>query len=83
MLAQEGLSRVLVEGGAELAGAMLRAHLVDRLVWFQAPLVIGGDGLPAVAGFGAETLAEARRLLAGPETPLAPDRVQTYIVTDG
>jgi diaminohydroxyphosphoribosylaminopyrimidine deaminase/5-amino-6-(5-phosphoribosylamino)uracil reductase len=82
MLAKEGLSRVLVEGGAELAGALLRARLVDRLVWFQAPLVIGGDGLPAVAGFGTETLADARRLLAGPETLLAPDRVQTYIVTD-
>jgi diaminohydroxyphosphoribosylaminopyrimidine deaminase/5-amino-6-(5-phosphoribosylamino)uracil reductase len=82
-LAHEGLSRVLVEGGAELAGALLRARLVDRLVWFQAPLVIGGDGLPAVAAFGVETIAEARRLVAGPETPLAPDRVQTYIVTDG
>jgi diaminohydroxyphosphoribosylaminopyrimidine deaminase / 5-amino-6-(5-phosphoribosylamino)uracil reductase len=82
-LAKEGLSRILVEGGAGLAGALLRARLVDRLVWFQAPLVIGGDGLPAVAAFGAETLAEARRLVAGRETPLAQDRVQTYIVTDG
>ena len=83
LLARRGISRLLVEGGAELAAGLLRARLIDRLVWFQAPLVIGGDGLAAIAGFGVETLADARRLLAGPETPLAPDRLRTYIVSDG
>lgn len=83
LLAGHGISRLLVEGGATLAGALLRAHLVDRLVWFQAPMVIGGDGLPAIAGFGVEALADARRFLPGQETPLAQGRVQTYIVSDG
>lgn len=83
VLAGSGISRVLVEGGAEVAGALLRARLVDRLVWFQAPVVIGGDGLAAVAAFGVEALSDAPRLEPGPETVLAPDRVQTYIVTDG
>ncbi len=56
-LAARGVTRLLVEGGAGLAAALLRADLVDRIVWFHAPAVIGGDGLPAAAGWGVETLA--------------------------
>src|SRR5262249_2763397 len=50
-LGDRGITRVLVEGGARLAGALARAHLIDRLAWFHAPSLIGGDGIPAVAGF--------------------------------
>ncbi len=60
-LGRRGLTRVLVEGGSTLAAVLLRAGLVDRLAWFRAPLLIGGDGIPAVAGFGLAELAEARR----------------------
>jgi diaminohydroxyphosphoribosylaminopyrimidine deaminase/5-amino-6-(5-phosphoribosylamino)uracil reductase len=56
-LAQAGLTRVLAEGGGTLAAGLLRAGLVDRLAWFHAPGVIGGDGWPAAAGFGVTTLA--------------------------
>ena len=79
-LAGRGLTRVLVEGGSELAGALLRARLVDRLVWFQAPLVIGGDGLPALATLGADALADCVSLQRSDSLTLARDAVQTYIV---
>ena len=79
-LAARGLTRVLVEGGGELAAALLRARLVDRLVWFQAPLVIGGDGLPAVAALGADALSECVRLERAHSPLLAHDAVQAYIV---
>ncbi|WP_247886810.1 bifunctional diaminohydroxyphosphoribosylaminopyrimidine deaminase/5-amino-6-(5-phosphoribosylamino)uracil reductase RibD [Azospirillum sp. SYSU D00513] len=55
-LAGRGLTRVLVEGGATLAASLLRAGLVDRLEWFRAASVIGGDGTAAVAGFGLDRL---------------------------
>lgn len=55
-LAQAGLTRVLSEGGAHLAAALLRADLVDHLVWFAAPGVIGGDGVPAASAFGVDHL---------------------------
>jgi diaminohydroxyphosphoribosylaminopyrimidine deaminase/5-amino-6-(5-phosphoribosylamino)uracil reductase len=58
-LARRGLTRVLVEGGAVLAASLLRAGLVDRLAWFRAGKIIGGDGIPAVAPFGLERLAAA------------------------
>jgi len=60
-LGRRGLTRVLVEGGSTLAAVMLRAGLVDRLAWFHAPSLIGGDGIPAVAGFGLATLEKAPR----------------------
>ena len=34
---------------------MLRADLVDRIAWFHAPAIMGGDGWPAVQAFGIET----------------------------
>ncbi len=55
-LAARGITRVLVEGGSRLAGSLFAAGLVDRLEWFRAPLLIGGDGLAAVSGFGVDTL---------------------------
>ena len=55
-LAHAGLTRVLVEGGGQLAAALLRADLVDRIAWFHAPAVMGGDGWPAVQAFGVERL---------------------------
>ena len=79
-LAGRGLTRVLVEGGSELAAALLRARLVDRLAWFHAPLVIGGDGLPAVGALGADALAECVRLECAHGPMLADDALQAYIV---
>jgi len=55
-LGAAGLTRVLVEGGAQIAGALLRAGLVDRVAWFHAPSVMGGDGWPAAQAFGITAL---------------------------
>jgi diaminohydroxyphosphoribosylaminopyrimidine deaminase/5-amino-6-(5-phosphoribosylamino)uracil reductase len=79
-LGARGLTRVLVEGGSVLAAALLRARLVDRLVWFHAPLVIGGDGLPAIGALGADALAECLTLARTHSLTLARDAVQAYIL---
>jgi diaminohydroxyphosphoribosylaminopyrimidine deaminase/5-amino-6-(5-phosphoribosylamino)uracil reductase len=46
-LRERGVRSLLVEGGATLAGALLDAGLVDRLIIFQAPLVLGAGALNA------------------------------------
>jgi diaminohydroxyphosphoribosylaminopyrimidine deaminase / 5-amino-6-(5-phosphoribosylamino)uracil reductase len=58
-LGERGITRLLVEGGSRLAAAFFRARLVDRLVWVNAPLVIGGEGIPAIAGLDVTALADA------------------------
>jgi diaminohydroxyphosphoribosylaminopyrimidine deaminase/5-amino-6-(5-phosphoribosylamino)uracil reductase len=60
-LGDEGLTRLLVEGGGGIAASLLRGRLVDRLVWVHAPMLIGGDGIPAVAALGLDDLAGAPR----------------------
>ena len=60
-LGAAGLTRVLVEGGAQIAGGLLRAGLVDRIAWFHAPAVMGGDGWPAAQAFGTTALQDMPR----------------------
>lgn len=60
-LGERGLTRILVEGGAHLSAALLRCDLVDRIAWFRAPLLIGGDGLPSAMPFGIDRLEQAPR----------------------
>lgn len=62
-LSRRSLTSVLVEGGAIVAALFLEAGLVNKVSCFIAPLIIGGvDARPAVAGHGAETIADALRL---------------------
>lgn len=61
-LANEGITSVLVEGGGQVHGALLRAGLVDEVKMFVAPLFIGGDGLPVVDAQGVTVVSQARRL---------------------
>lgn len=53
-----GVQYLFVEGGAAAAAAFLRDDLVDRLLLYRAPILLG-DGLPAVADFGLDQLAQA------------------------
>jgi diaminohydroxyphosphoribosylaminopyrimidine deaminase/5-amino-6-(5-phosphoribosylamino)uracil reductase len=61
-LAGDSLQGVLVEGGANVAGAFLRAGLVNKVSFFVAPIILGGDALSAVGGAGALTVEEAMKL---------------------
>jgi diaminohydroxyphosphoribosylaminopyrimidine deaminase / 5-amino-6-(5-phosphoribosylamino)uracil reductase len=57
-----GVQSVLLEGGSHLAGAALRAGLVDRCLIFLAPKLVGGVGLGLFSGEGVAGMAEAIRL---------------------
>jgi diaminohydroxyphosphoribosylaminopyrimidine deaminase/5-amino-6-(5-phosphoribosylamino)uracil reductase len=78
MLAQEGLTRILCEGGGTLAAGLLRANLVDRLAWFHAPGIIGGDGWPAAQGFGVTSLAAMPRFVPVASERWGDDWLTTY-----
>jgi diaminohydroxyphosphoribosylaminopyrimidine deaminase/5-amino-6-(5-phosphoribosylamino)uracil reductase len=77
-LAKRDVLHVLVEGGGGLAGALLDRDLVDEVVWFVAPVILGGAGaVPAVGGVGAATLQDAVRLAGVHVERAGPDLVVT------
>lgn len=77
-LAAQGLTRVLSEGGAGLAAALLRAGLVDRLAWFHAPAILGGDGRPAAEALPLARLAEMPRYRRIALEELGPDLLSEF-----
>jgi len=81
-LGNAGLTRVLVEGGAQIAAALLRARLVDRIAWFHAPAVMGGDGWPAAQAFGTAALAGMPRFRRTDSRPVGDDMLTEFSVSE-
>jgi diaminohydroxyphosphoribosylaminopyrimidine deaminase/5-amino-6-(5-phosphoribosylamino)uracil reductase len=77
-LGARGITRLLAEAGSTLAASLLRDDLVDRISWFRAASVIGGDGLPAAQAFGVEWLADAKRFERVDVETLGADALETY-----
>lgn len=73
-----GCNTVLVEGGAATAAAFLKAGLVDRLLLYRAPILMG-TGLPCLADFGLTELADAHgRWQLSDSRSLGKDRLEVY-----
>lgn len=77
-LGEHGLTRLLVEGGAGLAASLLRARLVDRIAWLQAPLLLGGDGIPAIGDLALAALAAAPGFERLSSEPVGEDLLTTF-----
>jgi diaminohydroxyphosphoribosylaminopyrimidine deaminase/5-amino-6-(5-phosphoribosylamino)uracil reductase len=63
---------VLVEGGMTLAASFVRERLVDRVVGYHAPVLLGA-GPPVLGDVGIHTLAAAQRLWVESVTPVGED----------
>jgi diaminohydroxyphosphoribosylaminopyrimidine deaminase/5-amino-6-(5-phosphoribosylamino)uracil reductase len=77
--ALSGVDWLLVEGGAETAAAFLRASLVDRLLLYRAPILMGGGkACLGDLGLGALESAHGRWQLAD-RRMLGVDTLETYL----
>jgi diaminohydroxyphosphoribosylaminopyrimidine deaminase/5-amino-6-(5-phosphoribosylamino)uracil reductase len=63
---------VIVEGGPTLAGAFLRAGVIDRILAYVAPILLGGP-IGAVDDVGVLTIASAQRWRFDGEVRIGPD----------
>ncbi len=75
-LGSRGLTSVLVEGGQEIATALLANRLVDTVVWYSTDAVLGGDGLAALGPLGRQNLADSREFRTISERWLGSDHVR-------
>lgn len=77
-LAQRGVTRLLIEGGGEVAASFLRAGMVDEMAWMRAPVLIGGDGLPALSSLGVTDPNDAQPWLLRNSVMLGRDRLESW-----
>jgi diaminohydroxyphosphoribosylaminopyrimidine deaminase/5-amino-6-(5-phosphoribosylamino)uracil reductase len=77
-LGAHGLTSVMVEGGGQVAGSFLRRGLVDRLEWFRAPIVLGGEGRPGVGALALSALAQVPRFRCIQARPVGDDLWESY-----
>ena len=57
-LADNGITRLLVEGGRQVASSFLKQNLFDNLIWITSPKIIGNDGTAAIGNLGIESMAD-------------------------
>jgi diaminohydroxyphosphoribosylaminopyrimidine deaminase/5-amino-6-(5-phosphoribosylamino)uracil reductase len=62
MLAGRGINEVQVEAGATLAGAFMRAGLVDEVLLYVAPLLLGTQARPLFGGLDIRDMAQRMAL---------------------
>lgn len=82
-LARLGMTNVLLEGGARVNAAMLRAGMVDKVMFFIAPKILGGDDARGSIGGGSpESLDKAIMLSCVHHTTVGQDiLVEGYVAT--
>lgn len=71
-LRDRGIQRVFVEGGPTLASAFLAGGLMDEVLAYVAPVLLGGPKL-ALGDIGVDTIGRAQRLVVDQWLPLGPD----------
>lgn len=74
----EPLDSVFVEGGGRVAASFLEADAVDRIEWFRAPLIMGEEARPAIAGADIVKLSDAKRWRRVQVRELDSDLWETY-----
>src|SRR3546814_11705519 len=73
LLATRGISEVQVEAGPRLCGALLREGLVDELLLYIAPVILGDQGQPLLTGIHPATMAERLNLALLESRQIGPD----------
>lgn len=78
-LAEQGITRLLVEGGPTIAGHFMKAGYVDRVLWFRAPKLLG-EGQAALPGLDIKALQDHVLLKMTANRTLGADILTIYEV---
>jgi diaminohydroxyphosphoribosylaminopyrimidine deaminase/5-amino-6-(5-phosphoribosylamino)uracil reductase len=78
-LGAEGITRLLVEGGARVARSLLDADLVDEAILFRSPATLGGDTVPALAGLPLAAIEASAAFRRIERRPIGEDMMSRYL----
>ncbi len=76
LIAERGITRLMVEGGPSLAASFVAADLVDEAVLFHSPKVLGADAIDALDGLPLTALTQSLRRIAS--EPVGADRREVF-----
>ena len=76
ILAERGITRLMVEGGPIVAASFLAANLVDEAAIFHAPVTIGKDGVDALEGMKLKALTKTLRSVSRED--IGPDQLERF-----
>ncbi len=76
--AVEGIRSIFLEGGGQLAASFINAGMVSAIQWFRAPILIGGDGIPALGPLGLKAMTDASHWSITATEQIGTDVLTTY-----
>jgi diaminohydroxyphosphoribosylaminopyrimidine deaminase/5-amino-6-(5-phosphoribosylamino)uracil reductase len=78
LLAERGISRLMVEAGPILAAALLEADLVDEVALFRSDKVVGPDGIDALEGMPLTALSRSPHLVSIRSEAIGEDSCELF-----
>lgn len=78
LLAERGITRLMVEGGARVAASFVSADLIDEAVILHSPKTIGSDGVDALEGLRLDALTKSKRLKPAGSEAIGPDNAEYF-----
>jgi diaminohydroxyphosphoribosylaminopyrimidine deaminase / 5-amino-6-(5-phosphoribosylamino)uracil reductase len=78
LVAERGITRLMVEGGPTLAAALLSADLIDEAVLFQSAKVVGAAGIDALDGLPLTALTQSPLLMSVRNDAIGPDICEVF-----
>ena len=79
MLAAEGFTRVLVEGGANVASSLVAGDLADEVVIFRAAVVVGPTGVRALGNYALSAIERSPRYRQIEAAIVGDDQMRRYL----
>lgn len=78
VLADRGITRLMVEGGPTVAASFVKADLIDEFALFRAPVEIGSQGIDALNGMPLDVLTGSDKLAHVASEVVGPDTLECY-----
>ena len=79
LLAERGVTRLMIEGGPTVAATWIAANLVDEIALFQSPIAIGPEGVDALEGLPISALTHPPGLQRTAVESFGCDTLETFV----